>query len=64
MVEWISVKERLPERCGYYLVFTNNFGVNSIVISKYADYGTFKSWCVKTNVTHWMPLPEPPKEET
>lgn len=71
MSEWISVKERLPEKAdtGWdYLV--------RVVLP--SDGGTFvrqtrviaydfldKKWCCTGMiVTHWMPLPEPPKEET
>lgn len=58
--EWISVDERLPEREGKYLVCTTN---GNIGVGNFIDYygkGThlcFDCWAV----THWMPLPEPPK---
>lgn len=51
MTEWISVKDRLPQEHKNYLVFTKH-GVTEIL--KYdGDAGV---------VTHWQPLPEPPKE--
>ena len=60
--KWISVEERLPEH-GMYLVITRK-GVcmtrkvhtatyNHLGWWTYADFG---------EVTHWMPLPEGPKE--
>lgn len=64
--EWISVKERLPE--AYYGESDNVLVVDEIGIRKilYFDGGC---WCYPTGetydrkVTHWMPLPEPPKED-
>lgn len=61
--EWISVKDRLPEeRCKAYLC-----SLDSCLFpgSQYIDIRVFDSdgkWRNGT-VTHWMPLPELPKEE-
>lgn len=61
--EWISVKDRLPEkRCEAYLC-----SLDSCLFpgSQYIDIRVFDSdgkWRNGT-VTHWMPLPELPKEE-
>ena len=81
--EWISVKDRLPEEDGSYLVTTNSFGDRqSVKLRWFAKDGEnvdaydlagqkdvwylYDSECgyvsVKT-VTHWMPLPLPPKGE-
>lgn len=71
---WTPVKERPPEKEGWYQVYTTpDKGHRSI---NKAQYGKQPSWAVNagegywcgsggiwTNVTHWMPLPEPPKEE-
>ena len=58
---WIPVTERLP--LGNNLVFAVANG--EVVI---AIYGNYKWADAKTYAefypTHWMPLPEPPKEET
>lgn len=65
--QWIPVTERLPERNGEYLVCTlHDFYKNTKVAkasfkrSSGGFYGNGGHW---SNVTHWMPLPEPPKEE-
>lgn len=61
---WISVKDKLPEMSGYYLVCTHNTFYDTYCISKvYFSGGMWGSLRKRyTNVTHWMPLPKPPKE--
>lgn len=56
--EWISVKDRLPEEKTRVLVFVPH---SSIKID--TDRIVGRIW-VRWNghITHWMPLPEPPKE--
>ena len=56
---WISVKDRLPDvmPCEYLVV--NNGAVGLAI---YHD-GLWIAPSRSVNVTHWMPLPEPPKEE-
>jgi hypothetical protein len=57
MSEWIPVSERLPERWGTkhtFLVFISAGNVQTSWYSK--DEG----WDYM-DVTHWMPLPAPPK---
>ena len=69
---WISVKERLPERKWIdYLVATRiltdgTIGCNIAWLN--SDDGVWKSndeWICdgREIVTHWMPLPQLPKEE-
>ena len=63
--KWISVKDRLPEKKGTFLVCTKNdfYGTKNIAKVRFYDgewHGTGGIW---SNVTHWMPLPEPPKGE-
>ena len=62
MNKWISVKNGLPEIKGYYLVcyydsYFDSYGIDIV-------YFRGKSQWAKCNkyITHWMPLPEPPKE--
>lgn len=62
---WIPVTERLPENRGEVLVCTKNeyYGTQNVSKAKFycGDWhGQGGRW---TNVTHWMPLPEPQKEE-
>lgn len=62
---WISVKDELPpkqpnrEQSKNVLVRTNS-GRTKI---EYYDYGNdvIKEWW-EYNITHWMPLPQPPKK--
>lgn len=64
MAEWISVKDRLPENDERVLVCLNN--VASAMCNGKIDTDRFlKNGWVRWNkyVTHWMPLPEPPKED-
>ena len=57
--EWISVKDRLPEQ-----------GEEAICIAADGDMmiGTYTVWgwmfpCYFEDLTHWMPIPQPPKGE-
>ena len=64
--EWVSVKDRLPEESGMYIVTAND---------GHAQRVSFVQWQKKNRmwnltgarsywrVTHWMPLPQPPKGE-
>lgn len=73
--EWIPVTERLPDEPGFYIVYTDSsynpirmlrYGMAAPVAFRnennwYDEKGQhIYSWLVK----YWMPLPEPPKEET
>lgn len=58
--KWIPVTERLPEGEGLYLVAVKNDHERRY--SKTAWYHGHGNWFLHQTVTHWMPLPEPPKE--
>lgn len=68
-VSWISVKDRMPDKNGQYLCW---FGKNTIAkgaaiatyLEMWKSFGSLESLETYPNVTHWMPLPEPPKEES
>lgn len=61
MSEWISVKDRLPEKDGRYSVFLGNRKHKVIEVDFYlARFGSF-GWA--GDVTHWAPLLEPPESE-
>lgn len=65
--EWISVEERLPQVCGVYICCVKTKG--GTTWTKTAEFvPEMKMWFgkfgeIKNIVTHWMPLPEPPKGE-
>jgi hypothetical protein len=76
---WISVEDRLPPNEDFVLAVVNGSYkvpgmnvtfVNGMVIASW--FGDFGGWDLdgypehdpeQLKVTHWMPLPEPPKEE-
>ena len=63
--KWIPVTERLPEEWGFVL----GFSVDKIVGEMHWDSDEGFYWAGSDEdaepvaVTHWMPLPEAPKEE-
>ena len=60
--EWISVKDRLPEDQEEVLVCTRSKnGIRNIDKGYMAIDRFIHRGCAE--VTHWMPLPEPPKGE-
>lgn len=76
--EWISVKDRLPDKTGRYLsvkkrIAPDELGGNrtDIVILRFFVADGFRmpthipDWIneeINEEVTHWMPLPDAPKE--
>lgn len=80
MSEWISVKDRLPESEGDYLICNTNDDHYDVYGCFYdsgseefgcwnACYDSFtlgyigSDWIKNEAVTHWMHLPNPPKED-
>ena len=81
--EWISVKDRLPAKDGYYLAFVQGYYAKCVRTLNFAkdgrkvdefdfDEGDKNVWyrydseygyVTVEDVTHWMPLPQPPKGE-
>lgn len=65
-MNWISVKDRLPDNHFLIIAFDKNYGVHPCFYGK-DGFGKFKFFYDETtilhNVTHWMPLPDAPKEE-
>ena len=61
---WISVKERLPEDGQVVLGFLcdNGYQVLTFSVAKNRWWGN-EVWYWFEEISHWMPLPEPPKEE-
>lgn len=58
---WISFKERVPRRLQRALVYSP-VG-NRIASGVYTEVG-FITQAVMGEITHWMEIPEPPKEDT
>ena len=63
--EWISVKDRLPEENTEVLIYCKtNSGKEVFFVDKICYFRGLPIWQVwSEKVTHWMPLPEPPKGE-
>lgn len=59
-MEWISVEERLPEDHGYVVVVHDGFSMVGWYATR--DEVWRSASMVPLKPTHWMPLPEPPKE--
>lgn len=57
-MKWISVKDQMPEESGQYIVCTKKKGVYCTWF--YTNEGSFGAKGA-THITHWMPLPNPPK---
>lgn len=75
---WISVTERLPEKSGLYITFGCTAVPVRWLHNFDKDIGKFGAWwnyepngkehlryrfIEAENITHWMPLPKPPKGE-
>lgn len=59
MSEWISVKERLPNENTRVLVYAKQGCYMNLRVDYICNGGM---WFYSMMVTHWMPLPELPKE--
>ena len=62
MVKWIPVTERLP-RCGERVLVTDGTAVFEVHLSISHKWVRGGFGWMDGEVTHWMPLPEPPKED-
>lgn len=69
--EWISVKDRLPERNKLVLVraVSTARGGNITFVGAYDGFWFLQTAAdtigltIQYDITHWMPLPEPPEKE-
>ena len=66
--QWISVEDRLPEKDSRVLVYfrsAKNEGIEDCYFSgmrnRFVLYHTFEEIPDGITITHWMPMPEPPK---
>lgn len=71
MMEWISVKDKLPGFYDWVLVSVKSAGMHLTITTAYrnrlVNSGEWYWWWFGYpseigEVTHWMLLPEPPKE--
>lgn len=74
---WISVEDRLPDKDGEYIVYAqdefSSFSLRiwdrNVVVAGYYKFGKWfwtdaiNEYEINEIVTHWMPLPEPLREE-
>lgn len=61
VINWVAVEEKMPESGQCVLLYSKDGGVaeGAYLSSK----GHFEQWrwnAILTNVSHWMPIPEPP----
>lgn len=67
-MKWISVEDRLPDDAEYYLVCLKRKKTPPRVMQGFYRWidGTFyigKRRCNEGEVTHWMSLPDLPKQQ-
>lgn len=65
--QWISVEDRLPEIGKSVLIYYPKWDGDEIQVAKLEDDGMMFDICGEFNIgtgviTHWMPLPKPPKD--
>lgn len=59
---WVAVEDRMPEKNTPVLVVTSGV-VTEMEWDGYAwYYGPNEAWEGCNTVTHWMPMPEPPRD--
>lgn len=73
--KWIPVAERLPDNNNPVLVYCTNTTISGGYITHIGSFNSGRYWFLRAEpgiatfpvrewqVTHWMPLPTPPKEE-
>ena len=60
---WISVNDRLPEQSGKYLIVAVELGrIKHVTTTMFGTFFYMTGRMAHWKVTHWMALPEPPKE--
>ena len=61
--EWISVKDRLPDKRGEYLCYYKFEPDSPDVVCENTYQGSGLWLSEMDKVTHWQPMPQPPKGE-
>lgn len=65
MSEWISVEDSLPPKTGQYLTHWPDGEIETYDFqNEIAELGWKRPLSRYGIVTHWMPLPAPPKEDS
>jgi hypothetical protein len=59
--EWIAVKDRLPDRVNVLAAYRFGVGEAKFINGKFFTISSIYS--EYPGVTHWQPLPSPPKED-
>ena len=62
MADWISIKEKLPQNCVEVLVYDTDCGICLGWYDESIEDFSAEFISPLDAVTHWQPLPEPPKE--
>lgn len=61
VIRWVAVEEKMPESGQCVLLYSPKSGVGEG--AWISTKGHFEQWrwnAILTNVSHWMPMPEPP----
>lgn len=61
--QWISVKDRLPDKRGEYLCYYKFEPDSPDVVCENTYQGSGLWLSEMDKVTHWQPMPQPPKGE-
>jgi hypothetical protein len=65
MSEWISTKDRLPEIEQDALIYLDGYCFIARRVEDDRGWIGFNGYVLGEDVpTHWMPLPDPPKEQS
>lgn len=62
-MDWINVKDKLPDEGGRYLgwvIELNELGLSEFPWNVSYSQGEWSDNLISYKVTHWMPLPEKP----
>lgn len=63
---WVSVKDRMPQRYENVLIavkWNDKYVVDFGYIDECGEWTIFSEFDIRHKITHWMPLPKPPKED-
>lgn len=67
MTKWISVEDELPSDHKNVIVYANDIVMSWVETAWYGDdfwHDAEGEECYIPDVTHWQPLPDPPKQNS